>query len=84
MAKHINSKNLPPVINTGIENVVYDLLSDLKTIGKDSFFKNELFDEYHKDFIQDCCTCTAQAEYIIDYVNNRLRQYWDILNPPKY
>jgi hypothetical protein len=81
MAKRITSKNLPPVTDNGIENVIYDLIQDLKIMGRDSFFKNQLFDEYHPDFLEDYCTCTTQAEYVIQYINNRLHDYWKILNP---
>ena len=81
MAKKINSSNLPKVQNLGIENITEQILNDLKIMSKDSFFKNELFDEYHSDFLNKYST--EVPEYIILYVVERLEQYWKILNPKK-
>lgn len=79
MAKRINSTNLPPIGDIQLSDIEYALLEDLRLMSRESFWKNELFNEEHPQFLNKYST--EVSEYIIQYVNNRLGEYWDRLNP---
>jgi len=80
--KRYTSANFYPVGDVDLCNVEYDLIADLQIMSRESFWKNELHNEDHPDFLRKYST--EVPEYMILYIVERLEEYWKILYPERY
>lgn len=80
--KRHTSANFYPVGDVNLCDVEHALITDLQIMSRESFWKNELYNEDHPDFLRKYST--EVPEYMILYVVNRLEEYWKILNPEIY
>ena len=85
MPKRITSTNFYPVpehLKIDLWDIEDSILQDLKFMSRESFWKNELHNEYHPDFAHKYST--EVPEHIIMYLVNRLEEYWKMLRPEEY
>lgn len=83
--KRITSANfysIPEHLKINLWDIEDSILEDLKVMSRESFWKNQLHNEEHPDFLHKYST--EVPEYMILYIVERLEQYWKILNPEKY
>lgn len=83
--KRITSANFEPVsehLKINLWDIEDNILQDLRDMSRASFWKNELHNEEHPDFLHKYST--EVPEYIILYIVERLEQYWKILRPEEY
>lgn len=85
MAKRTTSTNFEPIpehLKINLWDIEDSILQDLKIMSRESFWKNELHNEYHADFAHKYST--EVPEHIILYIVDRLEQYWKVLRPEEY